>query len=48
MLERKVLEGFGKELGWSGASTVALAAKEGFGDTFSSHGSLRPAGDSRT
>lgn len=48
MLERKVLEGFGKELGWPEASTVALAAKEGVGDTFSSHGSLRHAGDSRT
>lgn len=43
-----MLERFGKELGWPGASTVALAAKECVGDTFSSHGSIRHAGDSRT
>lgn len=48
MLERKVPEGFGKELGWLGASAVVLAAKEGVGDTFSSHGTLRHAGNSRT
>jgi len=48
MLERKVLEGFGKELGWPGAPTAALAAMEGSGDTFSCCGSLGRAGDSRT
>lgn len=35
-----MLERFGKALGWLGGSTVALAAKEGIGDTFSSHGTL--------
>lgn len=48
MLQRKVLEGFGQELGWLGASPGALAAKEGAGDTFFSHGSLSCAANSGT
>lgn len=47
MLQWKVLEESGQELGCPGASPGALAAREGAGDTFSSHGSLRCAANSR-
>lgn len=42
-----MLERFGKALDWLGGCAGALAAKEDIGDTFSSHGTLRHAVDSR-